>query len=405
MEIPYSYKNEDYAYITLPPLKAFCHENGLNTGGTRNMLIQRIEDFASKNSKNENIVKDWLDSVLKIGIKTCIIDKINLGDYSDNMNIKRLIEERHVSCPKQHVCSQVGKKQLQLVDYKIEQDNGLVKNISFKFIIGLLKAKTVHDDKGVKINYPVFVDVDFETKFMISRAKSASLIYRIENDLAIIPGNNTSPEKILAEAREEVVTTLGLILDSKKNRVEETKKTIFGILKKFTNTPVPIQSLIDKNEKDIGSFIVTIFNNIGVHPDKELIEEAKEDMRIMIEKYSSITYPDKKIFISDRDAYPIQFVTLDNEFTRIQEASAIEEPLQRKRAFFDSKKVVFKDKKCDKLCLCYKMVPDRYYNEKNFVAKITIVDGAFCIKISKFVKEGDIQNVLSGIIQMYNVQE
>ena len=82
----------------------------------------------------------------------------------------------------------------------------------------------------------------------------------------------------------------------------------------------------------------------------------------------------------------------------------MDEPLQRKKAFFDSKKAVYTDKKCDKICLCYKTIPKTYYNEKKYNVIITIYKEMFCIKFSRFVKEGDIQNVLSGIIQLYNVQ-
>ena len=73
MQIPSTYRIEDSDYITIPVLKKFCLDNGLKTSASRIDLIQQIEEYADKSTDNSERVFKWLEDVLKMGIKSCLI--------------------------------------------------------------------------------------------------------------------------------------------------------------------------------------------------------------------------------------------------------------------------------------------------------------------------------------------
>lgn len=405
MKIPYGYKTEDIDYLTLPPIKTFCKENSLGTNSNREDLLNQIEEFSEESDINEVKVKKWLDETLKIGIKTCLVSKVYFEQKINLSNIEKIIKKDFPNCPNSYVCIEEGGTEPKLVNYKIIHKNGLLERVEFSFLISLIKAKSTYSSSGMKINYPIFVDVDFNNGFIVSRGKSTSLLFKISEGLEINPKLSTKPEALIRDCMSKVMQTLKIKEEGVGTGKSIIKRTIFNILDKFTKTPDVIDKIIKKSETDNEKYVKEVFGKLGISTKGELYEDAKYDLRIFIEKYASITYPDKNIFITDRDAYPIKFNAQDNEFTKIQEStSGIDEPLQRKKAFFDSKKAVYTDKKCDKICLCYKALPQTYYNEKKYNVIITIYKEMFCIKFSRFVKEGDIQNVLSRIIQLYNVQ-
>lgn len=55
-------------------------------------------------------------------------------------------------------------------------------------------------------------------------------------------------------------------------------------------------------------------------------EDIKSSVLNMIEKYFSISYPDKKIFTKDRDAYPLKLNATDEEDFTVEQTATMENP-------------------------------------------------------------------------------
>ena len=69
--IPAAFRDDYENYLVIDIMRCFLFEQGLTPKYTmsRADLIDEIEEFANKSSDNLEIVLDWLDKVLKEGIK------------------------------------------------------------------------------------------------------------------------------------------------------------------------------------------------------------------------------------------------------------------------------------------------------------------------------------------------
>lgn len=406
MRIPYPYRNDDQDFLTIPALKTLCDKYGLPTDGNRIELITRIEGYANQNRANEISVLKELDSILKIGIKTCILRKIKPID----VDVPEIVMQRLIDLfgenPDHFLCSYNPGKDLTLNRYDIEFDeDDNINGIEFVYSIELLRRQNTFDNTGIQVFYPIHVYIDCKKGFVIARGKSISSLFYVLDGLEIKSQNKTSVEKVLKKAIGEVCDKLNICMEDSTTQKYCFKKTIFNMLNEYAKTPKAIRDKMDIVKTESKAYINDIFTKLGIWKTVTLLDDAKYDLEIFVEKYISITYPDKEIFITDRDAYPIKFAAEDNEFTKIQESSSAEEPLQRKKAFFDSKKAIYSDGLCDKICLCHKSEKEKYYGEKTFNVAIYLSVCDCVVKFNRFVREGDIQNVLSRIIQLYNIQE
>lgn len=405
MQIPSTYRLGDNDYITIPVLKKFCIENKIKISSNSNRIeiVDKIEKFGSENNKNQNIVFEWVEQVLKMGIKNCLLTKIVPLD--NNTNIKESIIRYFKDCPQKKICESKGENELTLANYtlKIAKDGKLIKG-EFVFLIKLVKARGAYENAGDTILYPIFTDVDFLTGFMISRAKSSSRIFKVGEEPNLIDvKKKTSAEALMRYAEGEILNVIHYKREDTSACKNAFEKAIFRILDQNTKTPGIIQEKIDKSKILCKEFADKLFDLVGIEVVGEDYRDALYDLKIFVEKYSSITCEDRSIFMEDRCAYPIKFSTLDNEFTKIQEGTSRYDPLQSKKAFFDSKKVVYTNKKCDTIMLCYERKAKKYYSDKSFLVSITRDKGSCLVKFTSFVEEGDIQNVLSRVIQEFVV--
>ena len=114
-------------------------------------------------------------------------------------------------------------------------------------------------------------------------------------------------------------------------------------------------------------------------------------MMNLIEKYFSITYPNKEIFTTGRTAYPLRIAATDEEESKVDQRSAKEDPLQSKAVFFDNKKMIQKSQKCDGIIFMFerKLELDKYFKVRFIIKK------DYClIKFTEYTEEVNIQNVL-----------
>lgn len=406
MRIAEPYRNEDNNFITLPALKTICNNLNLKTNCNRLGLIEEIEGYANRNPQNKVLVLQQLDKVLREGIKTCVITKIDPVKFTEFEEISSILLRTVGENPEQYLCDYAPSTELGLVKYELKaNENNHVQSIEFTFCMELLRRTSNFSSTGVQLFYPVHVTVDIDNGFVIGRAKTTSALFYKINEFEIIPNQSTTTEKIIDIAIGKVIDAIQAKRYSPVLCKMAFQKTIFNILETFTTTPAVIREMVKRRESDYKKFVNDIFIKMELGGKIDLYEEAMSDIAIFIEKLASVSYPNKKIFIMDREAYPIKFTTLDSEFTKIQESTAsVEEPLQGKKAFFDSKKVLLEDRKCDKLTLCYSSEPVLYYGKEPFIVSFLMYKSNLEMKFNRFMREDEIQNVLSRIIQMYNVQ-
>lgn len=407
MLIPAPYRDEDQDYITVPALKTLCNKYNLSTEGNRIDIILRIEEYSKHHNEFEDELQRDIDNILKEGIKTCVLSKIMIPEVLDAKFWTNKLIRTFGGLGTNHLCNVVPQKEITLVNYTfVTNEKEDIVSIEFVFHIELLRSKGTYYTSGIQVFYPIHVCVDFEKGFIVGRAKTTSLLFRVDDGLQINPSRKTSTEAIIKETLSIVLDKLNIEKEDGTIQKNAFKRTIFNILDTYTKTPPEIKKKMREVQVECNEFVDTVFKKLGISETITIMSEAKYDLQIFVEKYISVTYKDKSVFIEDREAYPVRFLSKDNELTTIQESSAgIEDPLQSKRAFFDSKKVVYTDKKCDKLSLCHKSKRELYYGEKPFVASIYLSGCDCAVKFNRFVKEGDIENVLSRIIQLYNVQK
>ena len=130
------------------------------------------------------------------------------------------------------------------------------------------------------------------------------------------------------------------------------------------------------------------------------VSDVCDDIKNIVEKYLSITWKDKSIFTKDREAYPIKLNATDDEASRVEQVSGFAQPLQTKTVFFDNKKMLYKNQKCDNIELKWKRKNTKYFND-SFNVNLSVDGKGVCIlKFREYVVREDIENVLSKIIGM-----
>ena len=125
--IPYGFANEDESYITIPALRRFAKErrnDDLKTTVDRPQLIEDIENYANQSEEKEEIVRDWLDSVLVEGIKEVQIKYLDtetllLTFLSDEAYVSGILNPLLVDPNNKHLCNRYS-SDLQLFRYEYE---------------------------------------------------------------------------------------------------------------------------------------------------------------------------------------------------------------------------------------------------------------------------------------------
>lgn len=404
MQIRDTYKRGELEFLTKPMLQKFSADHKLPTTQNRADLIKNIENFANSSMDNENVVQNWMDMVLKMGIKTCVVTKFFPGDITNIKILERRMQEKFPECKQEYICKSIPNNELKLIKYEfIERENQIV-YAKFNFVINLVRAQSTYSEIGDIIEFPVFVDMDFENGFIISRCKSMKGLFRVISGNKIDSSSVYKIENIMRDCEKQLISAINFEYESTEVSKNKFKKVIFKMLDAFTKTPKVIQDSMNRVADDRKNFVDNIFKRLNLKVEGDNYKDALYDIEIFVEKYLSIYCPDREIFMMDREAYPTKFLAQDNEFTTIQEKTGgIDDPLQNKKAFFDSKKVVYSNKKCDRLNLCYQRKEKKYFGNNPFNVMIYLDRNSCMLKFTKAVEEGDIQNVLSRIIQNYDV--
>lgn len=399
--VPYTFANEDESYITIPALKRFAKEKkneDLKTTVDRPQLLQDIENYANQSPENETEVLDWLDQVLVEGIKDVQIKLIDDESFTTSFIdqdefVEKVLEPLIVNKTNRHL-NKGYTESLGVFRYEITNESVFGRRI--RLYMGKLLCTFDKKHGAATVPYPIAVDVYCDAGIIVARAKSKSGLYKYEEDFVLEKATPTKSEKETAAAIKWVAEKL--VLNTRKSFEAETvfKSRLYDMLEKYTKTPTEIINLMDAKKTEIDGVVETVMHQI-CNLRTAYREDVKSNVLNMVEKYFSISYPNKQIFIKDREAYPLKLNATDEEDSKVEQTAALEEPLQSKAIFFDNKKMLQKSRACDGVTFMFARL-NTMYCSRQFKVKIVVNKDYCMLKFTEYTMEEDIIHVLFSLI-------
>ena len=407
-DIPFCFKDRNEDYLIIGKLQEFCKENNLRTSLDKIELINSIIEFARINDLNSEKVSKWLDCTLKEGVKKLIIAKLEGVRTYRNKNLEEwigIINEIFNVDSSKYIIDGEHTNELKLCGYDFTiDDNNKVERVSLNYTI-LLKEMKNSNMPMATIIYPIFVDIYINSGYIIGRSKSKSSIWKfttLERDGVTIDEETSSVncDKLINEAINYTINSLQFLREDIGAGLHRFKSIVHKIVDECTKTPTEIQERINSEECYRIKFVKSFLERQGIDLlSGENYKNALEDLTVLMEKYISINYEDKDIFTRDRYAYPIQISATDEDSSSVEETSLEDKPLQCTPIFFDNKKVIQKQKKCDDVVMVFKREVRTYFTNDTFQVIIKVKKGEMHIDLRKYVLEEDIENVLSRVIR------
>ena len=399
--VPYTFANEDESYITVPALKRFAREKkkeDLKTTVDRPQLIQDIENYANQSPEKEEEVLDWLDQVLVEGIKDVQIKLIDDESFTASFVnqdefVEKVLEPLIVNKTNRHL-NKGYTDSLGVFRYEITNESVFGRRI--RLYMGKLLCTFDKKHGAATVPYPIAVDVYCDAGIIVARAKSKSGLYKYEENFVLEKATPTKSEKETASAIKWVAEKF--VLNTRKSFEAETvfKSRLYDMLEKYTKTPTEIINLMDAKKTEIDGVVETVMHQI-CNLRTAYREDVKSNVLNMVEKYFSISYPNKQIFIKDREAYPLKLNATDEEDSKVEQTAALEEPLQSKAIFFDNKKMLQKSRACDGVTFMFARL-NTMYCSRQFKVKIVVNKDYCMLKFTEYTMEEDIIHVLFSLI-------
>lgn len=403
MEIPNTYKGDDY--LQLPVLKYFCKEHKLSTTENKAELIGQILDYAAIGDDEQQEVVNWLENVLKEGNKELYVKKA--------YNLDEVLENEEVIVRKLQSVYNTYEHNVPLINYRNTTEVGLVKVVfekenekikKIELVFSQLFLSGMEEEKvGERVCYPVFVDIYISEGFIIGRSKAKTTLYKVDDEDIIHKINHINTRVIADDIISKIVDLLRIQTDSDERKIKHAISEMqYNLYQKFSYTPEPVKQEIESVRDLSEQFIRQIFEKLSLSPFN--LQDAMADIDIFIEKYISINGENEHIFKQDRNAYLVQVKSKDiQEMTTIDTSTDSEKPLQCTDVFFDSKKAITKAKKCENINLCFKRTNSKYYGRSTFNAQFMLGKGSRCgvVKLSRYVEEVDIVNVIQTVFENY----
>lgn len=399
--VPYTFANEDESYITVPALKRFAREKkkeDLKTTVDRPQLIQDIENYANQSPEKEEEVLDWLDQVLVEGIKDVQIKLIDDESFTASFVnqdefVEKVLEPLIVNKTNRHL-NKGYTDSLGVFRYEITNESVFGRRI--RLYMGKLLCTFDKKHGAATVPYPIAVDVYCDAGMIVARAKSKSGLYKYEENFVLEKATPTKSEKETASAIKWVAEKL--VLNTRKSFETETvfKSQLYNMLEKYTKTPTEIIDLMNAKKTEIDGVVETVMYQI-CNLRTAYREDVKSNVLNMVEKYFSISYPNKQIFIKDREAYPLKLNATDEEDSKVEQTAALEEPLQSKAIFFDNKKMLQKSRACDGVTFMFARL-NTMYCSRQFKVKVVVNKDYCMLKFTEYTMEEDIIHVLFSLI-------
>lgn len=390
-------------YLQNPMLKRFCKEHGLKTTENRADLIREITDFANACDENKEDTTSWLAPKLKEGSKEYCYKKI----YSINPVLKNPIVMQNIlkkvfpDCPFDTLFTCKTSEELTCINYDIlVNDKDEVSRISFIFTRLVLEGK-ITENFGDYTTYPVFIDIYLNEGFIVSAAKAKSTLFDYSESKLLARDHIFDTKKKAVDIIDSILTALSLESIEDPRKVKNiNSQMLYKLYNKYSFTPQKVQEEIDSVKDLSQTYVNKIFEMLNLSLFNK--ESAITDISIFVEKYVSINGNNESIFKEDRDAYLVQITSDDvQDTTKVDTESALTVPLQCTEAFFDNKKTVVKNKKCNKINLCFKRKNHLYFGNKPFCVLFSTKGTFGTFKISYYAEEADVDNVLQTIFKNY----
>lgn len=387
-------------YMTVPPIRIFCKNNGLRAVSNKEDGISLIEGYAECSPANKAQVLAWIDDVCKEGMKNCYIKKVEYSPVLVNEEYwNHIIEKSFEHSERAFLNSASFTGSMKIINISYQNNDIGVKKVYITL------GKLVYDNSDlenvteVRIPYPVFVTLDIENSIIEIRVKSKGKIY-IKKE-----GNSEG------EIRRERVTADKTILDVynmlqrkfnfTENGLDNSRNDVFScnykVLAELAQTPDEILAKISGQEEKMKEICSDFFEKLSL--DMRYYEQAKEDIKYFLEKYISLSEKNKNIFTNGKDGYPVKLISTDSEDTTLEETSSNREPLQTKASYFDHKKIFEREKVCDGMALAFFRGNTLYFGKEPFIVNMGYYHGFSVVKFTEYVEEGDIQNVLQRVIE------
>lgn len=409
MKFPYIIANPNEEYITLPSLKMFAKANGIpapkeydSSNANKAAYIKAISDFADSNETNQETVLNWIDAVVKEGIKEIQIMNVPLKPEMELLfsaeSTARNYLKSFISGTNPHLTGNEYSNAFELIRYDLDS-NEHGKSISFLFC-RMLRFYDIKKGRSEIVEYPVFAEYYYERGWLIIRYKSRSGLYDIMPEGTPIDECLRHSISLGAEI-QKIYKKISNILsfDTFDTMVASLtmRNKFYAILDHYTHTPAEIVEIIDENQSEIENITSSLMEICRLPGAFQ--EKVSTDIKNLVEKYLSITWEDKKIFIQDREAYPIRLSTTDEEESRVDQSSATSlDPLQSKEVFFDNKRMLHNQRLCEGLTLVWKRTNRTYYSEATFPVRFSEKNGKCILSFKRYAAEEDIQHVLFAII-------
>lgn len=407
MKFPNIIANPNEEYITLPALKTFTKNKGIvvskeaETSRNKAAYIAAISEYADKSPENYESVVKWIDDIIKEGIKEIRVSNVPLTNegellFADETKARAQLNKRlSVSVP--HLTGNTYDKDYALVkaDFR-HDDRGKVVSLLFCRKLKYYDTKT---GTGAIVEYPVFADYYYEQGWLIVRYKSRSNLYDAMPEGTSIEEllkHSLTVNKEIEKVYKNIYNILYLNQINAESASKKMQSKFWEILDRYTHTPTEIAQVLEDNKSSIAQIVTTLMQTCKLPIFYQ--SKVETDIRNLTEKFLSITWPDKDVFIKDREAYPTRLSATDEEESRIdQTAATIDDPLQSKEVFFDNKRMLSNQQCCEGLTLVWQR-KDRTYYEPSFPVRLSEKGGVCTLSFKKYVAEEDIQHVLSAII-------
>ncbi|HAT4354504.1 hypothetical protein [Clostridium perfringens] len=417
-KLPSCFMDTNEKYLIVSKLKQFCYEKGIakNEEGIRAIgkgdFLNSLETYYNKNEETRKEVADFIDSCLKEGIKRVMICELSgYNELKDIKNIEEYLMNIFSLSINNNIILYEHKEEVNLCGFDLIKNGDSIKKIDFKFSV-LLKERKTRTSPFNTIVYPIWVTLDVEGGYLIGRAKSKSGLFRrirIEdgvhridkdgNDLSV--GDSTDCDKLMLECFNIIVSKiLFLKIMCGANTMDSFKRKVHRIVDECTKTPIEISEKINNEESNIEDFVKKFFNKYNISfVERNNFSNATEDIKIFMEKYLSVSEKNENIFTENRYAYPIRIGATDSELSSVDEVSSDQKPLQCTSIFFDNKKILNKEKKCDHVRFIFIREKTKYFTMKKFPVNIEVKRGYLYLEFKQYTLEEDIENVLSRIIR------
>jgi len=408
LKIPTIYKDSAHDYITMPAILRFMKHHCIryNPTASREEHFESIVNYGNASSQNAKYVLSWIDDVVLEGIRDVyvryfpLVQKIKAilsAPASIDSYFAAFIQEGI----KPHVCSNQYGKDFTLVSVRLAGE-GVGRKIVFTYC---KKLHVFQEKKGVHrrtqiIDYPVVAEYYFEGQWLSVTAKPRSNLYVYINDnFDLENAEITSTEKQIIEVFEKVATILTKDNVSETTEEEKLKNKLFYLIDKYTKTPKEIKNILESETERL-EIIKRAFVEMCKVEDKCHISSLgalESDIKNMAEKYLSINWRDETIFMQDREAYPIRLKATDDEYSKMDQSSRLQKPLQTKSIFFDNKKMLYDTKTCDGAMFMWSAKPKSYFPNE-FPVAISVTTMGLFLKFTKYTMKEDIENVVFSVV-------